>query len=165
MVFTIVTVIFLPLSFVAAFFAINVKEFPHPADANGQQEMSLSYVSAYVFGIGLAISLPCIAVALSIDECNTAWDGMKKHLRQKLRSHKQHDKVEEEDHEHYQTLPVEHTLSVARSLRRSNDLGWDSNQRRVPRKSVEISWADTYSRRRTSKPEWDVERGRHEVGG
>ena len=42
MVFTIVTVIFLPLSFIAAFFAIDIKDWPHK---NGNQEMSLAFVS------------------------------------------------------------------------------------------------------------------------
>ena len=63
MVFTIVTVIFLPLSFIAAFFAININEFPH--NGNGNSAMSLSYVSRYVFGIGLGIAIPCIVIALS----------------------------------------------------------------------------------------------------
>ncbi|KAK4569974.1 hypothetical protein LTR86_002944 [Recurvomyces mirabilis] len=56
MVFTIVTVIFLPLSFLAAFFAINITQFPHQGKDGGLQ-MSLSYVSSYVFGIGSAIAL------------------------------------------------------------------------------------------------------------
>ena len=42
MVFTIVTVIFLPLSFIAAFFAINLVELPHKS---GSQELSLAFVS------------------------------------------------------------------------------------------------------------------------
>ena len=62
MVFTIVTVIFvslphdhflrrkllivqLPMSFIAAIFAINIKEFPRASD--GSQSLPLSYVSKY----------------------------------------------------------------------------------------------------------------------
>lgn len=45
MVFTIVTVIFLPLSFIAAFFAIDIKELPHTEDRNGNQVLSLAFVS------------------------------------------------------------------------------------------------------------------------
>lgn len=69
MVFTIVTVIFLPLSFIAAFFALNVREFPHQGD---NQEMPLSYVSKWVFGIGLSIAIACVFAALSIDKISTA---------------------------------------------------------------------------------------------
>ena len=64
MVFTVVTVIFLPLSFLAAFFAINIKVFPRGSD--GHPEMSLGYVSKYVFGVGFAIALPCVVIALTV---------------------------------------------------------------------------------------------------
>ncbi|KAK3676417.1 hypothetical protein LTR78_003693 [Recurvomyces mirabilis] len=67
MVFTIVTVIFLPLSFLAAFFAINVTQFPHQGKDGGLQ-MSLSYVSSYVFGIGSAIALLCVIFAWSAEK-------------------------------------------------------------------------------------------------
>lgn len=139
-----------------------MKEFPHPAAANGNQEMSLSYVSAYVFGIGLAISLPCIAVALSIDECNTVIGN----LREKWWPRKERLQRNEDDDE-MKTLPVEHTLSIAKSLRRSVDIDWESNQRRaLPRTSADISWGGgAYSRRRSSKQEWDVERGRNVARG
>lgn len=47
------------MSFIAAFFAVNIHEFPSP--------LHLSYVSKYTFGIGLAISVPLIIGALTID--------------------------------------------------------------------------------------------------
>lgn len=66
MVFTIVTVIFLPLSFLAAFFAINIKSFPHASD--GSTEMSLGYVSKYVFGVGVVIASLCVILALTVEK-------------------------------------------------------------------------------------------------
>jgi len=63
MVFTIVTIIFLPLSFMAAFFAINITEFPHDP-SNGGNGLPLGYVAKYMFGIGLGVSFPIIAIAL-----------------------------------------------------------------------------------------------------
>ena len=42
-VFTTVTTIFLPISFLAAFFAISVGSFPH--DEKGNQVLSLGFVS------------------------------------------------------------------------------------------------------------------------
>ncbi|KAK4546474.1 hypothetical protein LTR36_002151 [Oleoguttula mirabilis] len=72
-VFTVVTVIFLPLSFIAAFFALDVQEFPHQGD---NQEMPLSYVSKWVFGIGISIALLCVLAALSVDKIVTAYRTM-----------------------------------------------------------------------------------------
>ncbi|KAF2160134.1 hypothetical protein M409DRAFT_70659 [Zasmidium cellare ATCC 36951] len=83
MVFTIVTVIFLPLSFIAAIFAINIEEFPHNAQT-GNQQMSITYVSRYVFGVGLAISIPCIALALTVDEVGYAVAEVKRKVRVRL---------------------------------------------------------------------------------
>jgi ankyrin repeat protein len=62
MVFTIVTVIFLPLSFLAAFFAINIKELPRADDGNGQQ-MSLTFVMCNVVGVGLGTALAFVLMA------------------------------------------------------------------------------------------------------
>ncbi|KAI1130000.1 hypothetical protein F5Y10DRAFT_138615 [Nemania abortiva] len=60
MVFTIVTIIFLPLSFIASFFAINFVEW------TDQIHLTIPYVSKYLFGIGLAISVPLVALAFSV---------------------------------------------------------------------------------------------------
>jgi Mg2+ and Co2+ transporter CorA len=62
MIFTIVTIVFLPMSFMAAFFAINIVEFPHDPKYGGSG-LPLGYVSRYLFGIGLGVSLPLIAIA------------------------------------------------------------------------------------------------------
>lgn len=61
MVFTVVTVIFLPMSFLASIFAINIKSFPHVSE--GVPEMSFKYFSKYVFGIGVAIAAFCVLLA------------------------------------------------------------------------------------------------------
>ncbi|KAM0709397.1 hypothetical protein Q7P35_003435 [Cladosporium inversicolor] len=65
LVFTIVTIVFSPLSFVAAFFTMNPTVFP--------EELSLSYVSRYVFGLGLAVAIPCIVLALSLSSWSSSW--------------------------------------------------------------------------------------------
>lgn len=75
MVFTIVTIIFLPLSFIAAFFAINIREFPRTEQGTS---LPLGYVSKYLFGIGLAVSIPLIAVALRLDDIVESWRYLKK---------------------------------------------------------------------------------------
>lgn len=65
MVFTIVTIIFLPMSFIAAFFAINIQEFPKQ---DGQQSLPIAYVAKYMFGIGFGISIPLVFLAFAVDD-------------------------------------------------------------------------------------------------
>ncbi|KAI0195710.1 hypothetical protein EV127DRAFT_327710, partial [Xylaria flabelliformis] len=60
MVFTIVTIVFLPLSFIASFFAINFVEWQDSI------QLSIPYVSRYLFGVGFAISIPLIALAFTV---------------------------------------------------------------------------------------------------
>ncbi|KAG8530261.1 uncharacterized protein KY384_004762 [Bacidia gigantensis] len=82
MVFTIVTVVFLPMSFIATFFAIPIAHFAGAGGVNreggsagngvgvgegGVNQLELGYVSKFVFGVGLAISIPLIAVAFAVD--------------------------------------------------------------------------------------------------
>ncbi|KAL8667458.1 MAG: hypothetical protein Q9202_000674 [Teloschistes flavicans] len=64
MVFTLVTIVFLPMSFIASVFAIPVRDFPH---RDGNPSIPFSYVSKIMFGVGLGISIPLIAVALSFE--------------------------------------------------------------------------------------------------
>lgn len=65
MVFTIVTIIFLPMSFIAAFFAINFEDW-----GDG---LTIGYVSKYMFGIGLAISFLFVASAFLVHDISDAW--------------------------------------------------------------------------------------------
>ncbi|KAE9961428.1 hypothetical protein BLS_002114 [Venturia inaequalis] len=64
LVFTIVTIIFLPLSFIAAFFAIPLAEFA----VKGESGLRLGFVAKYMFPIGFAVSVPLIAIALAVDD-------------------------------------------------------------------------------------------------
>lgn len=77
MVFTIVTIVFLPMSFIAAVFAIPVRDFPH---VDGSPSLSMSYVSKIMFGVGLAISIPLIAVAFALDNVSEAVRSMLRSL-------------------------------------------------------------------------------------
>ncbi|KAI2469697.1 hypothetical protein F4781DRAFT_207166 [Annulohypoxylon bovei var. microspora] len=68
MVFTIVTIIFLPMSFIAAFFAINLQEWEGGV-------LTIGYVSKYMFGIGLGVSVPLIAMAFTITDISDTARG------------------------------------------------------------------------------------------
>jgi ankyrin repeat protein/Mg2+ and Co2+ transporter CorA len=59
MVFTIVTVIFLPLSFLAAFFAISIDDLPYDV----KDKLSLVFIMKYVVGVGLGTALVFVLLA------------------------------------------------------------------------------------------------------
>ncbi|KAK0713751.1 hypothetical protein B0T26DRAFT_873806 [Lasiosphaeria miniovina] len=61
--FTIVTIIFLPLSFISSFFAIGIKEFPKDEET-GNQAWPIAEVSAYMFGISVGVSLVILLFVL-----------------------------------------------------------------------------------------------------
>ncbi|KAK5272239.1 hypothetical protein LTR99_010657 [Exophiala xenobiotica] len=77
MVFTIVTIVFLPLSFLASFFAIDVIEFPRPPGTAAQGELHLSWVVQYILGIGLAVSVPLIGLAFVVGDIQAWWVNRK----------------------------------------------------------------------------------------
>ncbi|KAI8940733.1 hypothetical protein NX059_001998 [Plenodomus lindquistii] len=86
-VFTIVTIIFLPLSFIAAMMTINIQEFPHPPGSN-EPSLPLSFVSKWMFGIGFAISIPFIVIALSFDAIGDFFREVRRRFREyKARTH------------------------------------------------------------------------------
>lgn len=72
MVFTVVTIVFLPLSFLASLFTINIIEFPRPIDVNGG-ELHLKWVLKYVLGIGLGVSVPLILFAFVVGDVKAWW--------------------------------------------------------------------------------------------
>jgi len=118
MVFTIVTIIFLPLSFIAAFFTINIREFPRLPD--GTEALPLAYVSKYMFGIGFAISIPMIVIALSLDDLGDFFREAKRRWRH--RKHRQRNRklgtagVEREKSDTLELLRIEQVLSEQRTM-------------------------------------------------
>ncbi|KAL6816117.1 hypothetical protein V8C40DRAFT_282089 [Trichoderma camerunense] len=66
MVFTVVTIIFLPLSFIAAFLAIPTKEF-------GTGTLSLDFVTKITFSISAAISILLIAIGFAAADWRFEW--------------------------------------------------------------------------------------------
>ncbi|KAI6821278.1 hypothetical protein KC340_g12907 [Hortaea werneckii] len=81
MVFTIVTVIFLPLSFIAAFLDLEIAEYPH---SQGSQQLTLGYALKYTLGIGGGIAAICVILALSANrmqrEVRRLWAHMTGHF-------------------------------------------------------------------------------------
>lgn len=166
MVFTIVTIIFLPMSFIASFFTITVNEFP-TNPLTGVQSLPLGYVAKYMFGIGFAISIPLIWIALSLGEIEDAWrEGRRRWAGWRRRRREKVGPVEEMG-AGLDVMMVQRAISTARSQRESIDTDWVEvgiMRSRSPRVSRET--AGTRGRREREKVTGfrvrvsaDVERG------
>jgi hypothetical protein len=70
-IFTMVTIIFLPLSFCASFFALDIAEFP--TDDKGQTNWPIHRLSGYLFGISFAVIIPFIALAFGTETVFAAY--------------------------------------------------------------------------------------------
>lgn len=144
MVFTVVTVIFLPMSFLASIFTINIREFPHLSD--GVPEMSFRWVSQYVFGIGIAIAAFCVVLAFFVERLHRAaktflWNVFKWRRGWSNNSDPQGGRLR----------PSDSTMSNSRSMNASAASGSTSSSSMIPMK--------VFSRMRTSSSR-DVEQGR-----
>lgn len=126
MVFTIVTIIFLPLSFIAAIFTINIKEFPHEAGGS-EPSLPLGYVGKFMFGIGFAISIPLIAIAVSVDAIGDFFREFKHRLAtRKHRPTPQKASIHDEKYDVDYSVDMhalENALSAGRSTARGRRSG------------------------------------------
>lgn len=89
MVFTIVTIIFLPLSFIASMFTINIAEYPRTPGGD-EPLLPMSYVFKFMFGVGFAISIPFIAIALSFDAIGDVFRETKRRWRERKSNGQMH---------------------------------------------------------------------------
>lgn len=90
MVFTIVTIIFLPMSFIAAYFGINMDAF---GDLQGE------YVAKWTFGGGLGISAIFILMAFTVVDIAKAFHGFAALMRRgfaKIEAAREHNEDEDE---------------------------------------------------------------------
>ncbi|KAL4951389.1 hypothetical protein BDW69DRAFT_201455 [Aspergillus filifer] len=74
MVFTIVTIVFLPLSFLSSLFALNVSDFPHQGEDVVCQGW---WIFPIIFGISACVSIPFILLALKVDKVVSLWDRIR----------------------------------------------------------------------------------------
>jgi hypothetical protein len=154
MVFTIVTIIFLPLSFIASFFAININEFPR---TDSGPNLPLGYVSKYMFGIGLAFSIPLIIIAVRLDDIADLMNESKRRINQ-WRRVKEKEVVNDGVGEgRLDMLRREEAFSIARSSRKSLDTDWLRGRISMPARPVSArTEKPTGFRMRVSQ---DIERG------
>ncbi|KAI0000093.1 hypothetical protein F4779DRAFT_604959 [Xylariaceae sp. FL0662B] len=73
MVFTTVTIVFLPLSFMSSFFAISIAQFPRD-ETSDDVKWPLQYLCGLLFGISIAVIVPLLLVAFNITWFTTLWE-------------------------------------------------------------------------------------------
>ncbi|RYO80935.1 hypothetical protein DL766_007498 [Monosporascus sp. MC13-8B] len=73
-VFTVVTITFLPSSFMAAVFAIGLDAFP--LDDNGK--LPLGYFLRYLFAVSCAVTIPLIFIAFNLPRIAAWWSRVKR---------------------------------------------------------------------------------------
>jgi len=105
MVFTIVTIIFLPLTFVITIFTLPIAEFNRVIEPAGQEMpptpfLSESYVKPYIIGITFAVAVPLIIAAFGIQSmqnaCKRAWTKVGE-KRKERKERKKMEKGEDDD--------------------------------------------------------------------
>ncbi|PYH88778.1 hypothetical protein BO71DRAFT_467058 [Aspergillus ellipticus CBS 707.79] len=74
MVFTIITIIFAPLSFLTSLFALNVTNFPHDS---GNVEYQGWWLFPVLFGSSIAFIIPACYIALNINDIRDSTGGVK----------------------------------------------------------------------------------------
>ncbi|OBT73169.1 hypothetical protein VF21_07933 [Pseudogymnoascus sp. 05NY08] len=97
MVFTIVTIVFLPMSFLAALFALDITVFPHASDKLSYKP---EWIFPMIFGPSAAMSIPAIYFAFHVDTALYIWDKLKEAPRILLlkAEHKPKKKSNDEPH-------------------------------------------------------------------
>ncbi|KAK5654263.1 hypothetical protein OQA88_7438 [Cercophora sp. LCS_1] len=118
-IFTVVTIIFLPMSFIASFFAINIDQFPKDLES-GEPDWPLSTVASYIFGISIAFS-GAILLIVAIFFLSMA------HQKHRRRRRHLHDPSSRHHHHHPRLTPTTmrgmHTRSAANIHHREKDPG------------------------------------------
>ncbi|OJK04407.1 hypothetical protein ASPACDRAFT_20712 [Aspergillus aculeatus ATCC 16872] len=125
MVFTIVTIVFLPLSFITSIFTINLAEFGGASGTGGgggsTGQLHLSYVAKYTFGIGFAISIPLIILALLLDDIGDACQEGIRRSRRWMALQRGRKRTHEQDGIRTTGYEFEKIVSGHRSIRKSLD--------------------------------------------
>ncbi|KAI0602826.1 ankyrin repeat-containing domain protein [Biscogniauxia sp. FL1348] len=128
MVFTVVTIIFLPITFLTSLFALDITSFPHGDD--GDLSYSPEWAFSRLFGIMVAVSLPLILIAFFINEVSDFLSGF-------LKGEQYPDKATIEGADQKKEGPVEskkdngHAVMSDRAARRRSN-GWLGVFRRRP---------------------------------
>lgn len=72
LIFTIITIVFLPLSFLSSLFALDISIFPHES---GDVKYEGRWLFPILFGVTAIVSVPTIIIAWKIDTVSGWWNG------------------------------------------------------------------------------------------
>ncbi|KAH6667730.1 ankyrin repeat-containing domain protein [Halenospora varia] len=102
MVFTIVTIIFLPLTFVTTIFTLPIAEFsrvvqPDGADFPATAFLQKSYVIKYIIAITFAVAVPLIIAAFEIQPVHNGWKKLRLKMAENRRQKKRREMRPEDD--------------------------------------------------------------------
>nr|POE47809.1 ankyrin repeat and protein kinase domain-containing protein 1 [Quercus suber] len=115
-VFTLVTVIFLPLSFIAAFLAIDISDFPK----NDAGELPIDFVITYTFGIGLPIAAIAVILARYIGSIKAWLSSKRETTTQRSNTASLHRRLRSTSNETLGTRQVTEVLPASKVHRRLN---------------------------------------------
>ncbi|KAI0416400.1 hypothetical protein F5X98DRAFT_343755, partial [Xylaria grammica] len=88
--FTVVTIIFLPLSFMASFLALDVTQFPRVGD-----KLSLDWVVEITLSVSLPLSAVLLFIAFNLDKSQRQWVSESLSKVKSIRRHRKEKHVEE----------------------------------------------------------------------
>lgn len=123
MVFTIVTIVFLPLSFITSVFTINMPEF--------EDNLTLGYVAKYTFGVGFGISIPLVLLALVLDDIGDVFQEGLRRARGWIRESRHRKDQLVLERMKTQRSNRERTLLPTREIERKFDLDLELDQKTV----------------------------------
>ncbi|KAK6351934.1 hypothetical protein TWF718_005079 [Orbilia javanica] len=76
LVFTVVTIIFLPITFLSSLFALDITSFPH--NAAGDLSYPSGWIFPILFGITFAVAAPLITFAFFINEAGSLFTNLRR---------------------------------------------------------------------------------------
>ena len=91
-VFTLVTIVFLPLDFIASLMSMPVTDYPRYSAGDSEQGWPIRTAFSWVFGVGTAILVPLMVLAVSVNHIAKFTEKTIKHsmMRVRKRKHKGH---------------------------------------------------------------------------
>ncbi|THV52907.1 hypothetical protein BGAL_0065g00360 [Botrytis galanthina] len=118
LVFTIVTIVFLPITFLTSLFALDISSFPH--DESGNLSYGPGWAFSRLLGITVAVSLPLIGLALFVNEATELLSGLRRTTNSKkptLQGNSSSDSLENEISRHATTVAPDESEATRYSPR------------------------------------------------
>ncbi|TGO75728.1 hypothetical protein BELL_0196g00170 [Botrytis elliptica] len=132
LVFTIVTIVFLPITFLTSLFALDISSFPH--DESGNLSYGPGWAFSRLLGITVAVSLPLIGLAFFVNEANELLSGLRRTTNSKkptFQGNSSSDSLENEISRHATTVAPDESEAT-----RSSPRAWSRKGLRAVRRVI-----------------------------